>query len=487
MAVEGGVGHGLAQSTGAAMGVPGLTAPAQSKGNQTIGATMVDPTSSIDYYNKAAAAQIKGNNAGLAYYKTALDQASDTMRAGYGAANATLQPLSYASTQALNQQMRMLGMAPLPATTPMVDQFNTGLGAEMAKLPGGADLVNNLSNQMQQADSIQDPDARAVARQKVQDAFTQAQQNLGAGTTAAQAALVDPNAKLAKANGTSQSKGAPAGGFVGLNSQGMTGADSATFKAAQAAATKKQGQAEDAYNAQKATLADQATQVSSLSQQLGQLSDNWNNAYTPTYDSGYTGDQVTQQIQSMPGWATQMQAGTQAIDRSQAAGGLLTSGNTGAALVNYGQGQANSFFNNYMGQLSNIYNEGANATAQLSMNQINQAGYLANNQATYGQAQDSTSINNGLARSNADNTIGTTLYNASVFNATAQNNLQNAMVASAGGQAAAAIQAMPGMMNAQTNAGLLNFAQGNAAQTNASAIYGATGGSSSNNGSNQSL
>src|SRR6185312_1426877 len=73
---------------------------------------------------------------------------------------------------------------------------------------------------------------------------------------------------------------------------------------------------------------------------------------------GMNGQQIGNLLTSLPGYQFQMQQGTQAIDRSEAAKGLLNSGATGKALTQYGQGLGSSYFGQYVGGLQSMSNQG---------------------------------------------------------------------------------------------------------------------------------
>lgn len=82
-------------------------------------------------------------------------------------------------------------------------------------------------------------------------------------------------------------------------------------------------------------------------------------------------------LSSLPGYQFQLQQGTQAVDRSQAAKGLLNSGATGKALEQYGQGLAQSYAGQYTQGLQNLTQMGqaaASNQASAGMNAANQIG-----------------------------------------------------------------------------------------------------------------
>lgn len=74
-------------------------------------------------------------------------------------------------------------------------------------------------------------------------------------------------------------------------------------------------------------------------------------------------DQLSNYLTNLPGYQFQLSQGTQAIDRSEAAKGLLNSGATGKALEQYGQGLGGSYLQGYVNQLQGLAGLGENAAA----------------------------------------------------------------------------------------------------------------------------
>jgi hypothetical protein len=111
---------------------------------------------------------------------------------------------------------------------------------------------------------------------------------------------------------------------------------------------------------------------------------------------------MQQTIQNQPGYQFQMDQGSQALQRSMAAKGLLNSGAAAKALTQYGQGYASSAANDYLNGLRSMAGLGqtsVQATGVAGMNTANQIGqnsiYAGNAQAS-GYANQANSINSGL-------------------------------------------------------------------------------------------
>lgn len=77
-------------------------------------------------------------------------------------------------------------------------------------------------------------------------------------------------------------------------------------------------------------------------------------------------------FRNTPGYQFALDQGRQAIERSAAARGGLASGNTLAALTEFGQGLADQTFNNYLNRVIGLQNQGADrASANLATDRAN--------------------------------------------------------------------------------------------------------------------
>lgn len=76
---------------------------------------------------------------------------------------------------------------------------------------------------------------------------------------------------------------------------------------------------------------------------------------------GDAADQAFQNFLGNTGFQQELQAGSQAITGNAAARGLLNSGATARGLQEFGQGLAQSRFQNFLGNLGGLANQGVNA------------------------------------------------------------------------------------------------------------------------------
>jgi hypothetical protein len=438
-------------------GIPGLTS-SKGQGKDGTGpgyATQVDSAPAISYFKQAAEAQSSGYNQGLSYYGTALDKASQSIKEGYTAANNTLQPLSYSSGQALNQQMRMLGLDPIQATMGFSDSLKTGYGAVKDALPQAASYVNSIASQMDAASALRDPRARAEAVANLKSAIETGNAGIISGIQNQINAIATPKNQIPQQYAAGQILDNGAGARMTMDVNDANRANAYTYDNA----TTANAAALAAYNAKIDPLKAQLETAKKYTQGLSDFGNNFAQNYGAEYDRGYTPEEIGNVVSNLPGYQFNLDQGTKAIERQGAARGMLGSGNTLDSLQKYGQGQATSYYNQYMGYLSGITAQGAPATAQISANQSAEGTALGTLAQNYGMAQMQTSRANAdfLAKTLQDSGI---LFNQNAqFNAAAQNASISQYKQQQGQIAQQAIQSGPSYMNAQTQQGQLGLAQ----------------------------
>jgi hypothetical protein len=98
-------------------------------------------------------------------------------------------------------------------------------------------------------------------------------------------------------------------------------------------------------------------------------------------------------LSNLPGYQFALNQGVQAVDRSQAAAGMLNSGATGKALTQYGQGLAGQYGQQYLGGLQSLASLGEGATQSTAAAGAQAASQISGNQIYAGQAQAAGDIN----------------------------------------------------------------------------------------------
>jgi hypothetical protein len=112
---------------------------------------------------------------------------------------------------------------------------------------------------------------------------------------------------------------------------------------------------------------------------------------------------MKQTIENQPGYQFQMDQGSQALQRSMAARGLLNSGAAAKALTQYGQGYASSAANDYLNGLRSLAGLGQTASTATGMaatataNQVGNSMMNAGNAAAYGYANQGNAYAAGFS------------------------------------------------------------------------------------------
>lgn len=433
----------------------------------------LNASKAYEYLDQAASAQIAGIEQGLSYYTASLDQAREEIAAGYKKANATLQPMSFAATSALNEQMRMMGMAPISAS------FN------MASEAKDAGLSIDIQNQIKAAEKIQDPTQRAQALDKFNGMIQQANTDLGK-TNEGNLAQIKQLSTLSPADAAKYSAAENLGTFtdkqkigqdtikalqsIGIDmSKGTTGSalggafggGDVMLTTGMADSLNKQLGAIKKANEDRLSKIDEfQAQIDANNAQMGTntaFQGNYQGTYSPTFDAGYTGSEVEARVAATPGYQFQMDQGTKAIERQGAAKGMLGSGNTLTALTQYGQGLAQNFYGMYMDNLARIVQEGSGATMQLSANQVAEGNTYGQISTQAGQAQLAAQSDIGAARASALNNKASLYMDTAKWNATQQYTGANDERNRQAGITTAAMNAAPGLAMAGVAQQKLNY------------------------------
>jgi hypothetical protein len=424
--------NATAGQTGDNSGVSGVT---QTNGKyQSV--PQIDPTEALNYYAQAGQVMSEGVKTGNDAYQAALTTAAGQMTEGFANANTELKPLSDASNQALALYQRMLGITPTSATSEYANKLLT----IDPTLTSTADLIN-------QANSTADPDqAKAIQNQ-----ITNSLQQVGSqGVTAAQSAISALGAVPTVTPALSDNQAATQALSTGFTGIGKLQTDAQSLVDNSTAVNAQQTAASGAYQAAQAT--DQTAYTQALAQQasLNQFDQQFNQAYQPA-QPGFTGQEITNQLASTPGYQFTLDQGNQQVLRNQAAVGNLGTGATQVALANYGQNLAQNTYNGYMSNLANLINVGIPATTQIAANQANQGGYLANLTQLGGQANNAAAQGEANAIGQADNNQAATSYNAAAMNTQLQYNAWAANQTKAATDAANSMNLAQGAQQTATN------------------------------------
>lgn len=434
--------YGMAGSVLAGGGVSDITIAAGG-GKTSIQKAMnsvpqVNPAAMDALFQQGAAEQQQYYQQGLDYYADAVGQAAMQLQAGYSQGNSTLQPLSTAGYEAMNQQLRMMGMPAVSMTGSYANELNGIAGSASAQ----------LQQQMNVAESLTDPVARAAARQQVLGGIQQLITANASPTAQAQISALGPRPVIVN----TPPPRSPAGSVSGPSASGAQDQDIANNTA-----LAQQQSAQQAYDSQVQQIQLQNMGSSQTVNSLQQLYNNYQANYSTDSQAGYTPAQTNAVLAATPGYQFALDSGAQAVARSGAASGMLQSGNTGAALQEFGQNLAQGTYNSYMANLQNISSQGSIATGQISANQVNQGQGLAALSTGLGAAVASTYQATGNAIASANDQEANLRNTDAMFNAQLQYDSKQANLNRGVSTTNAAISAAPGMMNANTQAAQFGY------------------------------
>lgn len=409
--------------------IPGVTSATIKKGGKgqpDEKVPQVDITQSLKWFQEAADLQTEYYNEGLNYYRDALKAAAYEVNQGYTNANNTLKPLSYSSTQALNEQMRMMGLDPLSATHDAYDKS------------GQVGLSEDIQKMISEAEQLKDPTERARAKQEIMSNINSnltTLQQMADQQGSALSGLAGPRTITGKLYNDADYAETPGGtSFTGLFHSGeyrVTDEEKAIMTAAgfegdysnwytpeQLAAYN--AKAKSTYDQHKADMLAQQNALMAKIKGINEFGKEYDSLYTDEYDRGYTGEEVAARVASTPGYQFQLDQGTKAIERQGAAKGMLGSGNTLTALTNYGQELAQNYYGVYMDNLARIVNEGSGATQQIAQNQVNQGKDYGALIEAGGAAMNQTAQLVGNAHATSKYQAGQLFADAAQFNASMQ-------------------------------------------------------------------
>lgn len=358
----------------------------------------VDPAKALQFYTTGLNSQTSYLNQGLKYYQSQVAQAKNEVTNFVNQANLTLQPMSTASFNAMNEYMRMLGMDPITGTSQTAARVRqAGYGDIAGAIEAADQIVDPVQRQQAKQNVINQintsiageaaPDVKALQDQlaQYQDIYKRSTSGDIAGMNQAN---MDANALLYGVQGSPSSEGATQIYKSIPIIEQQIAAKQAAFN-----------QGKEARYAALAPVRDEFAQN-----------------YSAERQAGYTGEQVAAKVAATPGYEFQLNQGTQAITRQQAAAGMLNSGQTGIALAEYGQNLAQNAYAGYMNNLSNIVNQGSGATMQIAANQAGLGTALAGLSQGQGQAGLGTYGQIGQAFADWGQLSGQTQYDADKFN-----------------------------------------------------------------------
>lgn len=395
-------------------GISSATLQKSTKSSPGLTVAQVNPSQAIDYFKKAAATSESYFQQGLRMYGASINSAISEINSSYAQANNTLYPAAQAGISALNKELQFMGMSPISPSA--------GLGGVAASIGNYPELQKQLTA----AEAIKDPVQRAAAREQILNTVKGLKQEL---TSTPEPAIY-------------QAQKMPDVWRSRQQHQAWDAKEQAKVAASQLAYDKWKGQQSDL---EVSNLA-----VATTNAALDKFATQFDTSYSPEYANPLSATQIQQELENTPGYQFQLSQGLDSLQRTASARGNLISGSAMAGAVKYGQGLADTTFQQALANLSSIATQGLPANAQ-----------IAANQASEGQANAALITQIGAATANTYNAIGNqyaasytnagnTAYNASVFNADAQNKALSQKRAADDNMKQQALASGAGYMNAQT-------------------------------------
>ena len=128
---------------------------------------------------------------------------------------------------------------------------------------------------------------------------------------------------------------------------------------------------------------------------------------------GQSGDQAQQQaiagLEQTPGYQAQLGAGQRALLQSAAATGGLRGGNVQQGLAEFGSGLFGQYYQNQLGQLNQLQNQGMNVQTNLANIRGGQAANVSNLYGQIGQAQGQGILAQQAAKQQAMSNLGSVI------------------------------------------------------------------------------
>lgn len=454
-------------------GVSSATIRQKGKNDEAVTVPQADIGQALQWYRQAATEQTSALEKGYNMYTTALKSAASELRAGYANANDKLKPMSSAATDALNEQMRFLGMDPIQPSTGLSGDLGLAADNLISINPAAGNQLKALQSQLDVAEQLKDPGQRAAAKSNIMQQIDSVKGQVGS-------TLQDQMGKI-KSNIPEYT---PISDKDALAKLGHPKDNYKDWIGPIMDVRLKDRQAYDAKVAgdiagQKAEL---QQKYDSATGAIGSLADRFGAKYSETPLPGaYTGQQVVDKIEATPGYAYEFEQGQKAIERQAAAKGMLGSGNTLLAAQKEGQSLAQNYFNVHMDRLAQIVNEGSPATLQMANNDVQAGRDYSQLWEAGGQAGMATQGKIGEAKAQSLYNQGALYSDAAKFNATMQYSGIQAAQNRDAQMAQAAMSQQPIAANANLNQQKFNYSvaqnqqAGQAFYGGGSGVGGATG------------
>lgn len=378
----------------------------------------------------------------------ALQTAGINLGSSLGQSNALLAGYGDVANNATTQMQRLLGMTPIDLPGKQLQQQVQNLranflGSDMSKDPALRDQFSTVDSNLAAAVGLTDPMQRQAAYQRTIDSFNKLQQTLTASTPATPGkttvsgidnlrndkpiSISEANMIASKYSDGSLSFSPVTAAFKGMQS-GMSGYDKTGILTGQAvqqalgggmmgqsgisgvasgqAVTKSQFidwlKGQSAYNgsdSSSSSAGTPGTQPGQNNYQIAAQVQDMMQQFQYNYDANgakpVTSEDITTQVQQNPEYKAAFDSGMQAINRSAAAGGMLSSGNTLKAASDFGTQLAGTVYGDMYSRLAGLQSQTVPVAQQAASNQMNNAGSVYNAAIAPQQARSSALLGVG--------------------------------------------------------------------------------------------
>ena len=346
-----------------------------------------DPSAAMAAYQQGAQVIEDKFPFALSAYEQAYGQGLRQTISKYNDAELKAFPFTDTAKESIQELRSFLGLKPISDTATlatelrsMADQFNTPPFDNLNSGNSLAGIYEGLANKLERAEYLEDPTQRAGLKQDILGEFAAIQSGVNAdlntwynatsGKVTGIQKTVDSNSPYYGVTGLNQvaslvgpnvgggSSGGSGGSYEGWDSamvapfaQGLLNSGQAVVGGAAGGSggslTKEQQIAIQESNNLIDFLESSMPQLQGLQQKFADL-------YTDEPKKALTGEQIQDKLEDLPEYQFQFNQGQKALERTQAARGVLQSGGALLEAQEFGQNLAQNVYQTHIGNLANL-------------------------------------------------------------------------------------------------------------------------------------
>ncbi len=360
-----------------------------------VSAPSIDTSGAISAFHSAADVIEREFPRALSNYEWSMSAGQRDMLDSFTEGQIQSLPFSSTAVEATNELRSFLGLKPMSGAPALQLQYNNVVdkikAAGDAAYSGVAPFFKQWENSIEELDQMTDPEERRALKDQLKTEFSQ----LG------DALRYDVH----------QVEGAPSDSSVRLYD--MDTEDNPYLGVTGYQAMKDRGQLEHRDSRiLNETFLDASEDLRNLSEDIDRVPDEPEKALTST--------QIKEKLEDLPEYQFQLGQGTQAMERSQAARGELSSGRALIEATEFGQGLAQNVYAGHLSRLSNLAGINMPVAQQSIGNQYAQGQTQLGIGQSLGQTRQRSIQDVARSREAAFIRQGQTLYDAAKTNASMQ-------------------------------------------------------------------